>query len=324
MFFENELNRLDKKANLPISIIFGDVNGLKLTNDIFGHIAGDELLKKSAKILKYVCREKDIVTRVGGDEFAIILLNTEASDAEKFIDRVKKELSKEKFVAIKGSMSLGYETKTMSNQNIKRILEDAEEAMYKDKTLNRNTINSNTVKTIIEILHDRSHQEKTHSINVSEKSQKIGEFMKMSETEVRKLKEAGYLHNIGKIVLNENILNKENLNSLSEDEKLEIEQYPVVGFRILNLFDDTLNLAESVFCHHEHWDGTGYPKGLKGEEIPKSARIIAVAENYDAMTNEMNKNAMSKKEAIGQIKIQSGTKFDPEIVNIFVEMMNIP
>ena len=318
MFFENELKRLDNEINLPISIIFGDVNGLKLTNDIFGHNAGDELLKKSAEILKNVCRDGDIVARVGGDEFAIILINTEASDAEKIISRVKTELSKESFSAIKGSMSMGYDTKTMTNQKIERIIENAEEAMYKDKTLNRNTINSNMVKTIIETLHDRSPQEKSHSINISQMCENMGNFMKLPEKEVRKLKAAGYFHNIGKIALSEDILNEE--HSLSEVEEKEIEQHPSIGFRILNLFDDTLNLAESVFLHKESWDGSGYPKGLKGEEIPKSARIIAVVESYDGMTNKTN-SSLSKIEAIEQIKKLSGKKFDPEIVDIFVDMM---
>lgn len=319
MFFEDELKRLDTKQSLPISIIFGDINGLKLTNDIFGHVAGDALLKKSTEILKKVCGEKGIAARVGGDEFAILLPNTEASEAEKIIDMIKNELSKEQIVAIKCSMSLGYDTKTRANQKIERTMENAEAGMYKEKMLNRKTISSHMINTIIETLHNKNLREKRHSITVSGICHDIGKAMKMPETEVRKLKEAGFLHDIGKIVLDEDILNKE--GALTEEGKIEMQQHPIIGYRILNLFDDTLDLAEGVLNHHENWDGSGYPKGLKGEEIPKLARVIRVAETYDAMTNKLKKNPMDKKEALLEIKNKSGIIFDPEIVDIFLDLM---
>lgn len=320
MFFEGELKRLDINEKLPISIIFGDVNGLKLTNDIFGHAAGDELLKKSAEILKKVCREEDVVARVGGDEFAILLPNTEARDAGRIIERVKQELSEEHIVAIKGSISMGYDIKTSAGQDIEQTVKNAEEEMYKDKTLNRKTINSNLVMTIMETLHDRSPREKTHSINVSELCQNIGTALKMPEPDVRKLKEAGFLHDIGKIILDQDMLDKEDV--LSEEEKKEMQQHPVIGFRILNLFDDTLDLAEGIYNHHENWDGSGYPKGLKGEEILKLARIIKVAESYDAMTNSLNKSAMKKEDALQEIARQSGVIYDPGVVDIFIQLMS--
>ena len=319
MYFEEEIKKLDTKNNLPISIIFGDVNGLKLTNDIFGHTAGDVLLKKTAEIMIKVCREEDIVARVGGDEFSIILPNTGANKAAEIVAKIKSELSKEHIVAIKGSISMGYDTKLTPDQNIVRTMENAENGMYKDKMLNRKNVNSEMVQTIIETLHNKIPQEKQHSLNVSEICQNIGIALEMPENEVRKLKEAGYLHDIGKIVLDESIINNE--GAKTEKEKLEIQQHPVVGYRILNLFDETLDLAEGILNHHENWDGTGFPKGLKGEEIPKIARIIKVAENYDAMTNSSEQDSMSKEEALQEIKSKSSIKFDPQIAEIFISIM---
>lgn len=319
-FFESELKRLDTNENLPISIIFGDVNGLKLTNDIFGHVAGDELLKRTADILKNVCREKDIVARVGGDEFAIVLPNTSGNDAEKIIGRLKIEISKIKIIAIKASMSMGYDTKIKLEQDLERTMENAEEKMYQDKTLNRSKINSNLLNTIMETLHDLSCREKTHSINVSELCEDIGYAMNLTETNIRKLKQAGFFHDIGKIILNEDILINDDVQT--EEENKEMEKHAVIGYRILNLFDNTVDLAEGILYHHENWNGTGYPKGIKGEEIPRLARIIRVAESYDSMTNDFTNDAMTKEEALKEIKKQSGIIYDPDIVGIFIKMMS--
>lgn len=317
MFLEEEIKRLDTERNLPISIIVGDVNGLKLTNDVFGHAAGDILLQKVAEILKRVCRADDIIARVGGDEFVILLPKTQGEKAEEIILRIKNEVSKEQLIAIKSSISMGCDAKLHADQDILKTMEIAEERMYREKTLNRKSINSNLIETIIETLHGNSPKEEAHSKNVRELCQDIGRALNLTDVEIKRLKEAGFLHDIGKIVLDESVLKR--VDTLTNREIKEIRQHPVIGYRILNLFDDTLDLAESVLAHHERWDGSGYPKGLKGEEIPKLARIIALAESYDEMTNGLNKNFMSKERAIQKITEQAGSKFDPEIVDIFVK-----
>jgi diguanylate cyclase (GGDEF)-like protein/putative nucleotidyltransferase with HDIG domain len=307
MFFDDELKRLDNKNSFPISIIFGDINCLKLTNDIFGHAAGDELIKKSAEILKKVCREGDIAARVGGDEFTILLPNTEKNDAKKIIKRVKEEFAKERIIAIKGSISMGCATKISTEENIEEVMENAESEMYKVKTLDRKVINSEMIDTIIETLHDKDPMERTHSISVSEICGNMGSYMELSETEINKLKKAGFLHDVGKVAF--------------EEEDKDIQQHVVIGFRVLNSFESTMDLAEAVLSHHESWDGSGYPKGLKGEEIPLLSRIIALAEIYDELTNHTNKKVLRKEEAIREINRQKGIKLDPEVVHIFVEMM---
>jgi diguanylate cyclase (GGDEF)-like protein/PAS domain S-box-containing protein/putative nucleotidyltransferase with HDIG domain len=319
MFFEEEMRRLNTERSLPLSIIFGDVNGLKLTNDIFGHAAGDDLLRKTAEILIKVCREEDIMARMGGDEFAILLPKTSAQVALKIIERIKNEFSKEPIGVIKYSISMGYDTKVKMNKSIEETMENAEDMMYKEKMLNRKIIDSSMIQTIIETLHNASEREKQHSINVSKLCQNIGRALKLPEPEIRKLKEAGYLHDVGKIVLGNEILKKN--EKLTEEEKKEMQQHPVVGYRILNLFGETLDIAEGVLHHHEGWDGSGYPKGLKGEEIPKLARIIKVAESYDSMVNKHQYHHMKKEEALKEIEAKSGIIYDPEIVKIFIQMM---
>lgn len=311
-FFENEIKRIDKNANLPISIIYGDVNGLKLINDILGHEKGDELLRKSAQVLTRICRDDDIVARLGGDEFVIILKNTEAKDAKKIIERIKSKIVKETISGIKGSISLGFDTKTSPDENIRDTLKTAEERMYRAKTLESKNVHSGMLDDIMEFLFQRSPREKLHSQNVSRISGQIATILNLRETDIRKVKDIGYYHDIGKIILDKGILNKD--KKLSPEEKEEMERHTMIGYRILNLFNETMDIAGVVLAHHERWDGQGYPKGLKGKEIPLYARIIAVAEGYDSMTNKVSDKDLSHEEAIEDIKSKSGSKYDPEVV----------
>lgn len=315
-FFEDELSRLDIEKNLPISIIVGDMNDLKLTNDIFGHASGDLLLQKAAEVFKKVCRNDDVIARVGGDEFTILLPKTKPEEAEGIISRIKNEFSKVRIKCIRSSMSMGCYTKFHVEEDIMQVLETAEQKMYSIKTIERNKTNSATIRTIIESLHKDSVIEEKHSNNVSRICERLGNSMGLSESEMRRLKEAAYLHDIGKIVLDNSLLNKN--KTFTDEEKKAMKHHAVIGYRILNSFDETIDLAEAILAHHERWDGTGYPKGLKGEEIPKLARIIAVAESYDFMTN---RRTMNREEAVQELKKQSGIKFDPEVVDIFIEMI---
>ncbi len=319
MYFENVLTMVDCKENIPISFVFADVNGLKLTNDIFGHAAGDNLIIKSANILKRACSEKDSVARIGGDEFVLVLPRTDKEDAEKLIEKIRSEFSTEKIMSIQCSMSMGASTKTQMSQKIKRVMENAENAMYKEKTLLRKSVNKQLINTIIDTLHENNPSEKRHSEVVSQLCRKIGLALNLPEKEVRRLEEAGFLHDIGKISFDNGIINKH--EDLTQEEQDEIQQHSILGYRILNMFDDTLDLAEAVYSHHETWDGKGYPKGLKQKEIPLPARIISVAESYDRIVNKLGGSAQSKRAAVKIIMDNAGTQFDPEIAELFAKLL---
>lgn len=317
--FEENRIKIDIADNLPLSVIFADINGLKMTNDIFGHAAGDALIQKSAEILMQSCRENDLIARVGGDEFIILLPKTNEKNAQEILLRIRSGFQNARIEAIKCSISLGCETKILMEESLEEILANAENAMYKDKTMNRKSINRGMIDTIVETLYVRSPKEKQHATAVGELSAKIADALKLPETELSKLRRAALLHDIGKIVLDENVLSKRHL---SEEELEKMQQHSVVGYRILNLFDDTLDIADYVYSHHERWDGEGYPRGLKGEQIPLLSRIIAIAETYErVLSKHMGTSEESKISARKVIQQGAGTQFDPQISAVFLQVI---
>ncbi len=317
-FYEEELVRLDKKENLPLTIAMGDVNGLKLINDSFGHEMGDELIKKVAKTITNGCRENDIIARLGGDEFVIILPKTDSFEAERIMKRIKNLASNEIVGSIGISISFGYETKNTENEPISEIFKKAEDHMYKKKLYESPSVRGKTIGAIINTLCEKNKREEKHSRRVSELCKKMGIALYAHESEVAELETVGLLHDIGKIAIDENILNKP--DKLTADEWKEMKRHPEVGYRILNTVNDMSDMAEYVLYHHERWDGKGYPKGIKGEKIPFVSRIISIADAYDAMTSERSYHiALSDIAALEELHKNAGTQFDPELVSIFIE-----
>ncbi|MEO1815773.1 MAG: HD domain-containing phosphohydrolase [Acetobacterium sp.] len=322
-FLEAELLRLDTERNLPISIIMGDVNGLKLTNDIFGHAHGDIFLKKIADVMRRTCRADDIIARWGGDEFVILLPKTTIEQAKLIKKRIKTEFAREGVKVIKGNISLGCEVKTAMDQSIMECLESAEEKMYAIKILERDDFKSTTLDSIITTLQSDSPQEEEHAQRVSQWCHDLGVTMELPHVKIKRLKLAGYFHDIGKIVLHKDLL--EQSSELSVEEMTEIKKHPIMGYRILNAFDDTMSLADAVLHHHERWDGSGYPKGLKGEEIPFSARVVAVANCYDRLISAQEEEVLGfNQNPLLHLEKMEG-QFDPEIKREFINMIrNLP
>lgn len=317
-FFADELSRLDEASNLPLTIIMGDVNGLKLVNDSFGHAIGDELIKKVVEIIIKVCRINDDVCRIGGDEFVILLPKTDAYEGEKVIERIKALSLTEKLHSVEISISFGYETKRNPEEDIQDILKKAEDNMYKKKLIESPSMRIKTIKSIVNTLNQKSKREEQHNNTVSKLCQSIGIALGLPKNEIKELGISGLLHDIGKIAIDENIFNKS--GKLTEEEWEEVKRHPEIGYRILSTLNDTSEIAGYVLAHHEKWNGTGYPKGLKGEEIPIQSRIIAIADSYEAMRSERNYcNALSDEDAIEELKMKAGIQFDPDVINVFIK-----
>jgi diguanylate cyclase (GGDEF)-like protein len=319
-FLEEELKRLDVPRNLPLCIVMGDVNGLKLVNDSFGHLMGDRLLVAVAQVLKEACRSDEIISRIGGDEFVILLPGVSFDSAEKLVNRIQVISAKKKVASIDLSISFGWETKNSEDDDIDDIFKRAEDYMYKKKLFEGPSMRSKTINAIISTLHEKNKREEEHSHRVSTLAVKLAQVMGFPERQVQEIKMASMLHDIGKISIDEAILNKE--GALNEDEYNEVKRHPETGYRILSSVNDMHETAEYVLCHHEWWDGTGYPRGLRQEEIPVQSRIIAVADAYDSIISERSyRITRSSDEALQELIRCAGTQFDPLLVQSFVNIM---
>ena len=317
-FYEEEMHRLDTERNLPMSIAMGDVNGLKLINDSFGHDVGDDLLRKVADILRNACRAEDIIARLGGDEFVILFPKTDADGAEKVIKRIKDLALKEKVGSVDVSISFGYETKYRKEENIQDIFRRTEDHMYRNKLSDGSSMRSHTIDLIMNTLFEKNSREMQHSKRVSEICQAIASKMFFSKEDMDQIRIAGLMHDIGKIGIDEKILNKS--QKLQPDEWKKIQKHSEIGYRILSSANEFSEIADFILEHHERWNGKGYPRGLSGVEISMQARIIAVADSYDAMTSTRTyRTAFTEDEAIREIERCSGVQFDPNVARVFVE-----
>ncbi len=317
-FFEVELKRLNTKRNHPLTLLMGDVNGLKLINDSFGHLAGDELLKTTANIIKNACRQDDIISRLGGDEFIIILPNTSQKTTEDIVKRIKEDMKNHSIESIELSVSFGFSSITSELQEVENVFTEAENAMYQNKLFESPSIRGYAIDIILNTLFEIDPETKIHSERVSLCATRLAEAMGLSQLEIQEVKTAALLHDIGKIATPVSILNKE--GKLTEEEMNEIKKHPEKGFRILCSGPNMENIAKYCLHHHERYDGKGYPNGLSKENIPLQSRIICLADAYDAMISERTyKKRLTKEETILEIKNNMGTQFDPELATIYIE-----
>ncbi|MEN6324722.1 MAG: PocR ligand-binding domain-containing protein [Syntrophomonas sp.] len=322
-FFEEELKRLDTERQLPLSLFMGDVNGLKMVNDALGHQEGDKLLVTVAELLKKSCRKEDIVARWGGDEFIILLPLCSSKTATKIFKRIKDSCQHINDLPIQTSISLGWAIKNHPAQDIRGIIKEAEDKMYRNKLLESRSARSTFLVSLEQTLWTRSHETKEHCQRMQEIAQKIGQAINLPDSELDNLKLLAALHDIGKIAIPNSILDKP--GKLSPEEWESIKKHPEIGYRIALSSPEMAPIAEAILYHHERWDGTGYPLKLKGVHIPLISRIIAIADTYDVMINgRPYQGAVSKEAVCAEIERCAGTQFDPYLASkaaqLFLEL----
>ena len=319
-FFDAFLLKMGLNIFLPVSILLIDINGLRQINNKYGYQSGDTVLIEISKIISMLCRDSDIIARYENDEFVVVMTNTDFHFAENLIKKIREEIYnkfKEKMFV---NVSFGNYSKTTADEDIKAILEKAETNMILNKMNVKSSIKHTPVALLQKTLSERSIETSEHCERMEINAVKIGHAMDLGRSTIEELKLLAYLHDIGKIGIPDRILNKP--SSLTDAEYEIIKSHPEIGYSIAMASPDLKQIAEYILEHHEKWDGSGYPNGLKGKEISIQARIIAIVDSYDVMSNDrVYRTAKSKEFIMSELKEKMGTQFDPEITQIFINIL---
>ncbi len=321
-FFEEEINRLDHSREYPISIISMDLDGLKMINDTMGHDCGDKMLIAYAELVKDTLRLSDFLSRVGGDELIAILPRTDLEKGEKIANRIRARVQRynrdEKNLPL--SISLGVATATNETQSLMEVLQDADSLMYRDKLHRSSKARSLIVEKLKSELEEKDFFKQGHGSRLREWGQKVGEKAGLSLRQLENLELLSWTHDLGKTCISDRVLFK--VDPLTKAERDIIQQHSEKGYRIA-LYDPELSkIANLILKHHENWDGTGYPLGLREEQIPIECRVISILDSYDAMTNlRCYRKPLSREDASGELKKASGTRYDPQLVDIFLSIL---
>ncbi|MDZ7837006.1 MAG: diguanylate cyclase [Actinomycetota bacterium] len=294
-YFMEELKKQIRQKKYPLTLVLGDINGLKLVNSSFGQEEGDNIILAVSQVLKSALRKGETIARWGGDSFAILLPYTGKEQSEIIISRINQKLAGQYFV-VPVTISFAVSTKTGHDDEV-NLIKDAEDRLMGKKMFNKASSHSAIITSLERALKERDYETEEHVQRMKKYSLKLGKALRLSEDKINHLMLLATLHDIGKISIPDNIVLKP--DKLSSEEWKIMKTHSEIGYRIAESSPNLKHIARGILNHHEKWDGTGYPEGLKGENIPLLPRIIAVVDAYDAMTNDRPyKGAMSKQQAM--------------------------
>ena len=334
------------------SLIMLDLDYFKIHNDLFGHVAGDEALKRLGQILRDYTRQVDVACRYGGEEFAVILPHTGPLQAYNVAERLRQAVEKA-FALTSGvdstnlTVSLGVASCPSDALSREELIRRADFAMLEAKKRGRNQ--TCLVSEMSSIVGEKGEVEVEdaqllkvvgpnkiyflaagvdaidlhtygHSHSVSRYAVAIGKALGLPDAEIRQLRMAALLHDIGKIGISDSIIKKP--GPLDEEEKQMMRKHAELGATIISHMPELADCAPAIRHHHEWYDGSGYPSGLKGEDIPLAARIIAVADAYDTMTTPRSyRRRVSPRVALKELRRRAHTQFDPLLVAAFAPLI---
>ena len=365
---EKELERAQRYGR-PFSLLFFDADRFKHVNDTYGHGAGDAVLRQIGDRASSVLRGGDTLGRFGGEEFVLLLPETNADEARVVAERIRTIIADEPMAlaelegGLNTTVSVGVATYPDDGYEEQELLQQADQAMYLAKRLGRNQVRTAleavrmsvdvemmaflqqeeqlearerddvtheriredyTIKIIsshMTLLERRDHAMSQHAYAVSDLATSIAQALRLEQFQVSRIGMAALLHDIGKIAIPDMLLQKS--SQLAIQERALLKEHAELGAQILEGSPFLHDLIPAVHHHHEHWDGNGYPDQLAHEDIPLAARIIAVAEAYDAMVREYPYQTRRTSEgAMKELWRCAGTQFDPMVVQVFSTVLS--
>ncbi|MDH7479230.1 MAG: diguanylate cyclase [Syntrophomonadaceae bacterium] len=320
-YFEMKLQGLESGGCSSVGLIICDVDGLKFINDTRGHSAGDHLLKKTVEIIKQCLGEGDVLARIGGDEFAVLLTDCTRSQVEELIQRIYDlvESYNRQSKDIPISISLGYAICKKPEMSITRLYKEADNNMYRTKLQQSQNARSSLVNALMQTLRARNLVTEGHADRLQALMTRLARAISLTERSISDLRLLAQFHDIGKIGIPDRILFKP--GPFTEEERQEMQRHCEIGHRIALSSLDLAPIADYILKHHEWWNGKGYPFGLKGGEIPLECRILAIADAYEAMTSgRPYRKALAHGEAVVELRRCAGSQFDPGLVEEFIRL----
>lgn len=320
-YVEANLSGLEKPGFLPFSVIMADMNGLKLVNDVFGHQQGDLFLSAMSEALKAACRSQDIVARWGGDEFVVLMPNTDANECRRVCADIQQACAERTDLAIPLSAGIGAETQNLGVPRILELMRTAEHRMYNDKLIRSKVMRAAIIARLKKLLAERGSGSVGHQERVKKLALAFISFLGIpfSAAEQGMLQQLTQLHDIGMTAIPAEIISLP--RSLTAAEWEVVKTHSEIGFRMAQSIGEPV-LADTILALHERWDGTGYPCGLTADEIPFWARLFGIVDAYDAMTHDRPyKAVVGKNAALAEIAAGQGTQFDPQLAKAFLAYM---
>ncbi len=323
-YFEDRLAKLEG-TDCSIGIIFCDVDGLKLINDSLGHERGDQVLKTVAKVMEESLPPDAVIARIGGDEFIVLLQNVTSGQMKVIIDHLRTMIEQSHSDSLKEifSIAMGWAATNqgiLTKEQIEMTVKRADDNMYRQKLASKNSTRHVLIQGMMEMLKVRDFITEGHSQRLQERITLLAKRIGLSDTQITDLTLLAQFHDVGKVGVSDAILFKN--GSLTPEEKSEMRRHAEIGFRIAQSVPELVPISDLILKHHEWWDGTGYPLGLQGEDIPVEDRILAIADAYDAMTNDRPyRKAMTEEEAFCELLHHTGRQFDPQLTKLFIEIV---
>jgi diguanylate cyclase (GGDEF)-like protein/putative nucleotidyltransferase with HDIG domain len=338
---EEEIVSANEK-NSTLGMLMIDLDNFKKFNDNYGHKAGDLLLSKTSEIFMDETRNGDIVCRYGGDEFAILLPDANSESILSVIERIRKSFDKmtrlEEYFTLpdKVTLSAGYSIYPYLARSKDDLIMQADSALYQAKNMGRNNVQLyrdifedikcffdsdeqlfGGLRALLGTVSAKDKYTLGHSERVMDYAVMIGRALGLGGERIRLLKIAALLHDIGKVEIPESVLNKS--EPLTADDLNLLQKHPSYSVDILESLSRMDQLIDTIKYHHERFDGRGYPSGIKGNDIPLEARILCVADSFDAMLSDRPyRKGMKIDEVVAELEKNAGTQFDPYIVKVFL------
>lgn len=311
----NEYIKLISENKLPFALFMIDMDNLKFINDAFGHLEGDKIIRMAAEMLMDVTPSYSKVARVSGDEFVCIVPGCKKSEQNKILVNIR---NKELIVrGITFRVSIGSINIESLDVTYDSAFSTAEKVMYTNKASNKLTSNIRIEKELMNLLRDKNAKLNNYSQFIFETVSIIGDSLNLDKRDIVQLIDAAKLQNIGLALLHKNY--QENSDILTKEEYEVFKKHPEKSYSILNSLGKDFSISNAVFYHHEHYDGSGYPKGLVGNEIPLSSKILRIVDSLYELIYLTNNYEVKIEDALFEIKKHKNTIFDPNLIDLITK-----